>query len=209
MSAAPQSIERVIEAYRAGRMVIMLDDAERENEGDFMVAAECATAELINQMARDGRGLICLTLTPDRCRQLGLSPMTQHNRTRFGTNFTVSVEAAQGVTTGISVPDRLRTIQAAVNRQARPEDLVSPGHMFPIQADPGGVLARPGHTEAGVDLARLCGFEPASVICEILSEDGSMARLPELLAYAEKHDMPLGTIADLRRWLGDNGATLF
>ena len=199
MSGGPQSIERVIEAYRAGRMVIMVDDAERENEGDFMVAAECVTAEQINQMARDGRGLICLTLTPERCKQLSLTPMAQHNRTRFGTNFTVSIEAAQGVTTGISVHDRLRTIQAAVRPEARPEDLVSPGHMFPIQADPGGVLARPGHTEAGVDLARLCGFEPASVICEILSPDGSMARLPELLAYAEEHDMPLGTIADFKR----------
>lgn len=200
----PQPIEQVLEAYRAGRMVIMADDAERENEGDFMVAAERVTAEHINWMAREGRGLICLTLTPERCRQLALQPMAADNRARFATNFTVSIEAAQGVSTGISVFDRLRTVQAAVHPQARPEDVVSPGHVFPIQAAPGGVLARAGHTEAGVDLARLCGFEPASVICEILSADGSMARLPELLDYAAVHDMPIGTIADLKQWIIDN-----
>lgn len=190
-------IEEVLADYRQGKMVILVDDEGRENEGDLLVAAECVTDDHINFMASHGRGLICLTLTEERCQQLDLPLMVSRNSARFSTNFTVSIEAAQGVTTGISAQDRAITVRTAVKRNATPEDVVTPGHIFPIKSQPGGVLTRAGHTEAGVDLARLCGYEPASVICEILKEDGSMARLPDLLEFGDTHGVKIGTIADL------------
>ncbi len=193
-------IEEVMEEFRQGRMVILVDDEDRENEGDLVIAAEAVTAEHINFMASHGRGLICLTLTEERCRQLDLPLMVKDNNARYSTNFTVSIEAAKGVTTGISAADRAVTIAAAVKSDATPADVVMPGHIFPIMAQPGGVLNRAGHTEASVDLARICGFEPASVICEILKADGSMARLADLLEYGEAHGIRIGTIADLIRW---------
>ena len=201
-------IEQVIEDYRQGKMVIMVDDQDRENEGDLLVAAQCITSDYINFMASKGRGLICLTLTEERCNQLDLPLMVSRNSARFSTNFTVSIEAAKGVTTGISAQDRAITIQAAVSPNARPDDLVTPGHIFPIKAQAGGVLTRAGHTEAGVDMARLCGFLPASVICEILKDDGSMARLPDLIEYAKKHHLKIGTIADLIRYRLKSDPTL-
>ncbi|OIQ76262.1 riboflavin biosynthesis protein RibBA [mine drainage metagenome] len=190
-------ISEIIEDIRQGRMVVLVDEEDRENEGDLVLAAQFVTPEAINFMARHGRGLICLTLTEPRCRQLNLPLMVRDNGAHMGTNFTVSIEAATGVTTGISAADRARTIQAAVARDARPSDIVSPGHIFPLMAQNGGVLARAGHTEAGCDLAQLAGLEAASVICEILKEDGSMARLPDLLQFAELHGLKVGTIADL------------
>ncbi len=190
-------IEDVLADYRLGKMVILVDDEDRENEGDLLIAAECITADHINFMATEGRGLICLTLTEERCNQLDLPLMVSRNNARFSTNFTVSIEAADGVTTGISAHDRATTVRAAVKRNATPDDIVMPGHIFPIKAQPGGVLTRAGHTEAGVDLSRLCGFEEASVICEILRPDGSMARMPDLIEYAKKHNLLIGTIADL------------
>ena len=201
-------IEDVLTDYRQGKMVILVDEADRENEGDLLMAAECVTADHVNFMASHARGLICLTLTEERCRQLDLELMVSRNNARFSTNFTVSIEAAEGVTTGISAQDRAITVRAAVKRNARPEDLVTPGHIFPIKAQPGGVLTRAGHTEAGVDLARLCGFEPASVICEILRDDGTMARLPDLVAFARQHDLRIGTIADLIKFRLRNDPTL-
>ena len=185
------AIEDVLEDFRAGKMVIMVDDQDRENEGDLFVAAGAITSDHINFMASKGRGLICLTLTEERCNQLDLPLMVSRNSARFSTNFTVSIEAAEGVTTGISAQDRAVTIQAAVAADAKPSDLVTPGHIFPIKAQAGGVLTRAGHTEAGVDMARLCGFEPASVICEILKQDGTMARLPDLLEFAREHRLKL------------------
>jgi len=199
-SAAGQSLasaEELISEIRAGRMVVLVDDEDRENEGDLVMAADAITPEAINFMARYGRGLICLTLTEARCRQLSLPLMVNQNRSSHGTAFTVSIEAAQGVTTGISAADRARTVQAAVAPNAQPSDLVQPGHIFPLMAQPGGVLARAGHTEAGCDLALLAGRAPASVICEILNDDGSMARLSDLLPFAAQHGLKLGTIADL------------
>lgn len=187
----------IIDDIRQGRMVILVDDEDRENEGDLVLAAEFATAEHINFMAKYGRGLICLTLSEARTKQLELDQMVQQNGTRHGTNFTVSIEAAEGVTTGISAADRATTIQAAVRADAQATDIVSPGHVFPLTAANGGVLVRAGHTEAGSDLAALAGLEPASVICEILNEDGTMARLPDLKAFAKHHDIKIGTIADL------------
>lgn len=190
-------ITEIIEDIRQGRMVVLVDEEDRENEGDLVLAAQFVTPEAINFMARHGRGLICLTLTEPRCRQLNLPLMVRDNAACMGTNFTVSIEAAEGVTTGISAGDRARTVQAAVTRDARPADIVSPGHIFPLMAQNGGVLARAGHTEAGCDLAQLAGLEPAGVICEILNEDGSMARLPDLLEFAAQHGLKVGTIADL------------
>ncbi len=190
-------VEALIEDIRNGRMVILMDDEDRENEGDLIIAAQKVTAEDINFMAMHARGLICLTLTPERCEQLRLPLMVQSNRTAFATNFTVSIEAAEGVTTGISAADRARTVQAAVAPGARPEDLVQPGHVFPLMSQPGGVLRRAGHTEAGCDLARLAGLEAAAVIVEIMKEDGSMARRPDLERFAAEHDLKIGTIADL------------
>ncbi|MXZ79952.1 MAG: 3,4-dihydroxy-2-butanone-4-phosphate synthase [Gammaproteobacteria bacterium] len=189
-------------------MVIMVDDQDRENEGDLLIAAEAATDRHINFMASRARGLICLALTEDRCSQLELPLMVSRNSARFSTNFTVSIEAARDVTTGISAQDRARTIQAAVTSDATPEDIVTPGHVFPIKAQPGGVLTRAGHTEAGVDMARLCGFEPASVICEILKDDGTMARLTDLTRYAAEQNLKIGTIAEMIRYRLDHDPTL-
>jgi 3,4-dihydroxy 2-butanone 4-phosphate synthase/GTP cyclohydrolase II len=191
------TVEEIIAEIRAGRMVILVDEEDRENEGDLILAADFVTPEAINFMARFGRGLICLTLTADRCRQLDLQLMVSRNGTPHGTNFTVSIEAAEGVTTGISAADRARTVQAAVARDAKPDDLVQPGHIFPLMAQPGGVLMRAGHTEAGCDLAALAGLSPASVICEIMKDDGTMARLPDLVEFAKEHGLKIGTIADL------------
>ncbi len=190
-------VEELIDEMRRGRMVILMDDEDRENEGDLILAAEKVTPEHINFMARHARGLICLTLTPERCDQLRLPLMVERNRTPYSTNFTVSIEAAKGVTTGISAADRARTVQAAVAADARPEDIVQPGHIFPLMAQPGGVLRRAGHTEAGCDLARLAGCEPAAVIVEIMNDDGSMARRPDLEKFASEHGLKVGTIADL------------
>ena len=192
--------EEIIEAFRAGEMVILVDDEDRENEGDLILAADFVTPKAINFMVTYARGLVCLTLTEERCRQLGLELMTRDNGGKFNTAFTLSIEAAEGVTTGISAHDRARTVQVAVAENARSEDIVQPGHIFPIMARSGGVLMRAGHTEAGCDLAELAGLSPASVICEILNEDGSMSRLPDLLNFAEKHDIRIGTIADLIRY---------
>ena len=190
-------ITEIIQDIAQGRMVVLVDEEDRENEGDLVLAAEFCTAEHINFMARYGRGLICLTLTEVRCKQLNLPPMVHRNGTRMGTNFYASIEAAEGVTTGISAADRSHTILTAVAANAGPEDLVSPGHVFPLMAQNGGVLVRAGHTEAGCDLARMAKVEPAAVICEILKEDGSMARLPDLLTFAKDHQLKIGTIADL------------
>ncbi|MES1939128.1 3,4-dihydroxy-2-butanone 4-phosphate synthase [Salinisphaera sp. T5B8] len=201
-------IEEVVDDMRNGRMVIMLDDANRENEGDLIMAAECVRPEDINFMARYGRGLICLTLTRERCRQLHLPLMVAASDEAQSTNFTLSIEAAEGVTTGISAHDRAQTVRAAVKRDAQPSDLVQPGHIFPLMSQPGGTLARAGHTEAGCDLARLAGLEPASVIVEILNEDGTMARLPDLEQFAAEHDIKLGTIADLIRYRIENERTV-
>ncbi|MDR5853969.1 bifunctional 3,4-dihydroxy-2-butanone-4-phosphate synthase/GTP cyclohydrolase II [Caballeronia sp. LZ062] len=191
------STPEIIAELKAGRMVILVDEEDRENEGDLIVAADFITPEAINFMARYGRGLICLTLTQERCKLLNLPLMTQRNGTQYGTAFTVSIEAAEGVTTGISAADRSRTIATAVAANARAEDIVQPGHVFPIMAQPGGVLVRAGHTEAGCDLAALAGLTPAAVICEVIRDDGEMARLPDLIEFGEQHGIKIGTIADL------------
>jgi 3,4-dihydroxy 2-butanone 4-phosphate synthase/GTP cyclohydrolase II len=191
------STEEIIAELSAGKMVILVDEEDRENEGDLVLAADHVTAEAINFMAKHGRGLICLTLTRERCQQLNLPLMVRDNGTSMGTNFTVSIEAASGVTTGISAADRALTIQTAVAPHAKPSDLVQPGHVFPLMAQPGGVLIRSGHTEAGCDLAAMAGCSPTSVICEIMKDDGSMARLPDLLEFAKEHQLKIGSIADL------------
>jgi 3,4-dihydroxy 2-butanone 4-phosphate synthase/GTP cyclohydrolase II len=190
-------VEDIISEMRAGRMVILVDEEDRENEGDLVLAADHVTPEAINFMARFGRGLICLTLTRERCEHLRLPPMAARNGTFYSTAFTVSIEAAEGVTTGISAADRARTVQAAVARNAQPADLVQPGHVFPLQAVDGGVLIRAGHTEAGCDLAAMAGCSPSAVICEIMKDDGTMARLPDLQLFAAEHGLKIGTIADL------------
>ena len=190
-------IEDIVADMRAGCMVILVDEEDRENEGDLVLAADHVSADAINFMARFGRGLICLTLTRERCERLRLPPMTAHNGDKKGTAFTVSIEAAQGVTTGISAADRARTVQAAVAKDAKPDDLVQPGHIFPLQAVKGGVLIRAGHTEAGCDLAAMAGCSPTAVICEIMKDDGTMARLPDLQLFAATHKLKIGTIADL------------
>jgi 3,4-dihydroxy 2-butanone 4-phosphate synthase / GTP cyclohydrolase II len=194
---ALSSIPDIIADIRAGKMVILVDDEERENEGDLVIAAEHATPEGINFMAKHGRGLICLTLTEERCKQLGLQLMVRDNRSAHGTAFTVSIEAAEGVTTGISAHDRARTVQAAVAPHAKPDDIVQPGHIFPLMAQTGGVLVRAGHTEAGCDLSHLAGLTPAAVICEVLKDDGTMARLPDLIEFAAEHALRIGAISDL------------
>ncbi len=194
------AIEDIIADMRAGKMVIMVDDENRENEGDLIMAAEKVRAEDINYMATNGRGLICLTLSRERCAQLRLPLMVTETDQHHATNFTISIEAAEGITTGISAHDRAKTVQAAVAANAKPEDLSQPGHIFPIMAQPGGVLSRAGHTEAGCDLARLAGLESAAVIVEILNEDGSMARRPDLERFGRLHDIRIGTIADLIRY---------
>ncbi|HET9485568.1 MAG TPA: 3,4-dihydroxy-2-butanone-4-phosphate synthase [Xanthomonadales bacterium] len=197
MSFAP--IPDLLDDIRAGRMVVVLDDEDRENEGDLIMAASLVRPEDVNFMAREARGLICLALTRERCRQLALPPMVRDNRSPYGTAFTVSIEAAEGVTTGISAYDRAHTIRTAVRPDASPDDLTQPGHVFPLMAQPGGVLTRAGHTEAAVDLPLLAGIEPAGVLVEILDEDGTMARRPQLEAFAAKHGLKIGTIADLIR----------
>ncbi|WP_106478724.1 bifunctional 3,4-dihydroxy-2-butanone-4-phosphate synthase/GTP cyclohydrolase II [Phytohalomonas tamaricis] len=190
-------IQDLVEDIRQGKMVILMDDEDRENEGDIIMAAECVEAAHINFMARYACGLICLPMTRERCEQLGLPLMVHANGSGFGTKFTVSIEAATGVSTGISAADRARTVRAAAARGASARDIVQPGHIFPLMAEPGGVLRRAGHTEAACDLAAMAGFEPAGVICEIMNEDGSMARREELERFAEQHDIKIGTIADL------------
>ncbi len=199
-SSAFSDIEDIIADIRDGKMVIMVDDESRENEGDLLMAAEKVRPEDINYMARYGRGLICLTITRERCAQLRLPLMVEETDRRHATNFTLSIEAADGITTGISAHDRAKTVQAAVAKDARPEDLSQPGHIFPVMAQPGGVLTRAGHTEAGCDLARLAGLEPAATIVEILNEDGSMARRPDLEKFSREHGVRIGTIADLIRY---------
>jgi len=198
------SVAEIIAELRAGRIVILVDEEDRENEGDLVMAAEFVTPEAINFMVTHGRGLVCLTLTEDRCRQLDLPLMAARNGTRYGTNFTQSIEAAVGVETGISAADRARTIQVAVARDAKPSDLVQPGHIFPVRAVPGGVLVRAGHTEAGCDLTAMAGLTPAAVICEILKPDGTMARLPDLVEFAREHGLKIGTIADLIQYRSEH-----
>ena len=190
-------IQEIIAAIRAGHMVVLVDEEDRENEGDLVFAADFVTPEKINFMAKHGRGLICLTLTEAHCKQLDLPLMVNKNGLALATNFTLSIEAASGVTTGISAADRARTVQVAAAKNARPADIVQPGHIFPLRAQQGGVLVRAGHTEAGCDLAHLAGLTPAAVICEILKDDGEMARLPDLIIYAKQHGLKIGTIADL------------
>ena len=202
------SIADIVADIKAGKMVVLMDDQDRENEGDLVMAASHVRPEDINFMARYGRGLICLTLTAERCRQLRLPPMVAQQDDLHKTAFTVSIEAAQGVTTGISAFDRARTIRTAVKPDARPEDIIMPGHVFPLQAQSGGVLTRAGHTEAGCDLARLAGLDPAAVIVEILNEDGTMARRPDLERFAREHGLKLGTIADLIHYRLDNEHTV-
>ena len=205
---ALNSIEEIIEDIRLGKMVILMDDEDRENEGDLIMAAEHVTPEAINFMVTHARGLVCLPMTEARCRTLNLPLMVDNNGAQFSTNFTVSIEAAKGVTTGISAADRAATILAAVNKDAQASDIVQPGHIFPLIAKEGGVLNRAGHTEAGVDLPRIAGCEPAGVIVEILNDDGSMARRPELEVFAEKHNIKIGTIADLIEYRNLNETTI-
>jgi len=195
--AEMNTTDEIVAAVRAGEMVVILDDEERENEGDLVMAADFVTPEAINFMATHARGLICLTLTEERCRQLDLQLMVSDNRSPMGTNFTTTIEAASGVTTGISAHDRARTIHVAIDPKSRPSDLVRPGHMFPLRARKGGVLVRAGQTEASVDLARLAGMIPAGVICEIMNDDGTMARMPDLVPFAQRHNLKIGTIEDL------------
>ncbi len=202
MSISP--IPELVAELAAGRMVILVDEEDRENEGDLVLAADHVTPEAINFMAKFGRGLICLTLTRERCERLQLTPMAARNGQKTGTAFTVSIEAAEGVTTGISAADRARTVQAAVARQAKVSDLVQPGHIFPLQAQDGGVLMRAGHTEAGCDLSGMAGLTPAAVICEIMKDDGTMARLPDLIEFAREHRLKIGTIADLIEYRSRN-----
>jgi 3,4-dihydroxy 2-butanone 4-phosphate synthase / GTP cyclohydrolase II len=198
------STQELIDDIRLGRMVVLADAEDRENEGDLVMAADFVTPETINFMATHARGLVCLTLTEERCRQLNLPLMVSDNRAPLGTAFTVSIEAASGVTTGISAADRARTIRAATAKHAKPDDIVQPGHIFPVMAQNGGVLVRAGHTEAGCDLAELAGLTPAAAICEIMNPDGSMARMPELTAFAQRHGLKLGTISDLIHYRSQN-----
>ncbi len=202
------TIEELIEDYKQGKMVILMDDEDRENEGDLLIPSAMVTPEHVNFMARYGRGLICLTMTRERCNQLHLPLMVKDNSDPHGTPFTVSIEAAEGVTTGISAADRAVTVRAAVAANAGPADIVTPGHIFPLMAQPGGVLTRAGHTEAGCDLARLAGMEPSSMIVEIMNEDGSMARRDDLEGYAELHGLKMGTIADLIEYRLQNEKTI-
>jgi 3,4-dihydroxy 2-butanone 4-phosphate synthase / GTP cyclohydrolase II len=203
-ATAISPIAEVIAGIRAGEIVILVDDEDRENEGDLVFAAEFVSAEKINFLARHGRGLICMPIVEEHARRLGLKPMVEHNRSRHGTNFTVSIEAAEGIATGISAHDRALTIKAAVSQNSGPADIVQPGHVFPLIAQPGGVLVRAGHTEACCDLARLAGLAPAAVLCEIMRDDGSMARLPDLIDFAATHGLKIGTIADLIEYRSRN-----
>lgn len=202
------TVDEIVADLRDGKMVIIVDDEDRENEGDLLMASEYVTPEAINFMATHGRGLICLTLTEQRCTQLDLPLIRKQGEAHHATNFTLSIEAAEGVTTGISAADRATTVQAAIAREAKPEDVVTPGHVFPIMACEGGVLVRAGHTEAGCDFARLAGCEPSSVIVEILNDDGTMARRDDLVKFAKKHDLKIGTIEDLIRYRVENERTV-
>ena len=202
------STKEIIDDIKAGKMVVIMDDEDRENEGDILMAAEAVTSSSINFMAKFGRGLICLTLSEARCQQLCLPLMVGDNKAQLETNFTVSIEAAEGVTTGISASDRAKTVLAAVKADATPNSIVQPGHIFPLMAKKGGVLIRAGHTEAGCDLARLAGYEPAAVIVEILNDDGTMARRPDLEIFAKQHDLKIGTIEDLIRYRIENENTV-
>lgn len=208
LAAAISPVSEIVDELRAGRMVILVDEEDRENEGDLVMAAEFVTPEAINFMVTHARGLVCLTLTEERCRQLDLPLMSNRNGTPYGTNFTVSIEAAEGVETGISVADRAKTVQVAVAKDAKPTDLVQPGHIFPLRAVPGGVLVRAGHTEAGCDLTAMAGLTPASVICEILKPDGTMARLPDLIEYSRTHQLKIGTIADLIQYRSEHESVI-
>src|SRR5687768_1449968 len=203
-AAAISPIAEIVAAIRAGEIVILVDDEDRENEGDLVFAAEFVTPEKVNFLAKHGRGLICMPITEEHAQRLGLRPMVEQNRSRHGTNFTVSIEAAEGIATGISAHDRALTIRIAGSASARPEDIVQPGHVFPLVAHPGGVLVRAGHTEACCDLARLAGLTPAAVLCEIMRDDGTMARLPDLLQFAGAHRLKIGTIADLIEYRSRN-----
>jgi 3,4-dihydroxy 2-butanone 4-phosphate synthase/GTP cyclohydrolase II len=196
-ASAFATVEEAIEDFRQGKMVVVVDAADRENEGDLTIAAQFATPEAVNFMAKEGRGLICLCLTGERCDELGLRMMTEHNETPFGTAFTVSIEAREGISTGISAHDRARTIQVAIDPTKGPQDIVQPGHVFPLRAKPGGVLQRAGQTEAAIDLARLAGLNTAGVICEVMKDDGTMARVPDLIEFCTQHGLKLVTIADL------------
>ncbi|MCW2975014.1 MAG: 3,4-dihydroxy-2-butanone 4-phosphate synthase [Actinomycetia bacterium] len=196
-ASAFATVEEAIEDIRHGKMVVVVDAADRENEGDLTIAAQFATPEAVNFMAKEGRGLICLCLTGERCDELGLRMMTEHNETPFGTAFTVSIEAREGISTGISAHDRARTIQVAIDPTKGPQDIVQPGHVFPLRAKPGGVLQRAGQTEAAIDLARLAGLNTAGVICEVMKDDGTMARVPDLIEFCAQHGLKLVTIADL------------
>ncbi len=203
-AAAISPIAEIIAEIRAGRIVILVDDEDRENEGDLVFAAEFVGADKINFLAKHGRGLVCMPITEEHAARLGLRPMVEQNRSRHGTNFTVSIEAAEGIATGISAHDRALTIKVAAAPEARPEDIVQPGHVFPLIAQPGGVLVRAGHTEACCDLARLAGLTPAAVLCEIMRDDGAMARLPDLMLFAAEHQLKIGTIADLIEYRSRN-----
>ena len=202
--AAISPITEIVSEIRAGRIVVLVDDEDRENEGDLVFAAEFVSAEKINFLAKHGRGLICMPITESHAARLGLRPMVEQNRSRHGTNFTVSIEAAEGISTGISAHDRALTVKVAASPDARPEEIVQPGHVFPLIAQPGGVLVRAGHTEACCDLARLAGLTPAAVLCEIMRDDGSMARLPDLMQFAAEHQLKIGTIADLIEYRSRN-----
>src|SRR3954462_15817508 len=202
--AAISPITEIIAEIRAGRIVVLVDDEDRENEGDLVFAADFVSADKINFLAKHGRGLICMPITEAHAARLGLRPMVEQNRSRHGTNFTVSIEAAEGIATGISAHDRALTVKVAAAADARPEDIVQPGHVFPLIAQPGGVLVRAGHTEACCDLARLAGLTPAAVLCEIMRDDGSMARLPDLMQFAAEHQLKIGTIADLIEYRSRN-----
>jgi 3,4-dihydroxy 2-butanone 4-phosphate synthase/GTP cyclohydrolase II len=198
------TIEEALEDIKEGKMVILIDDEDRENEGDLTIAAEKITPAAVNFMAKHGRGLICLSLTPGRVDKLKLPMMADMNTSRFGTAFTISIEARRGVTTGISAADRAKTIKAAINPKSKPEDLSRPGHIFPLRAQPGGVLQRAGQTEGSVDLARLAGLNPSGVICEIMNDDGTMARVPQLAKFARKHKLKMVTIKDLIQYRMQN-----
>ena len=201
-SAAISPVTEIVAAIKAGEIVVLVDDEDRENEGDLVFAADFVTPEKINFLAKHGRGLVCMPITEAHAERLGLRPMVEQNRSRHGTNFTVSIEAAEGIATGISAHDRALTIRVAASPNAKPEDIVQPGHVFPLIAQPGGVLVRAGHTEACCDLARLAGLTPAAVLCEIMRDDGTMARLPDLVEFAAQHRLKIGTIADLIEYRG-------
>src|SRR5256712_10699971 len=203
-TAAISPIADIISAIRAGDIVILVDDEDRENEGDLVFAAEFVTPEKINFLAKHGRGLVCMPITEPHAQRLGLRPMVEQNRSRHGTNFTASIEAAEGIATGISAHDRALTVKVAASESAEPEDIVQPGHIFPLIAQPGGVLVRAGHTEACCDLARLAGLTPAAVLCEIMRDDGAMAPLPDLLPFRAEHQLKIGTIADLIEYRSRN-----